>query len=117
MRRREFVTLLGGATAAWPLAARAQQPGTRIYRVGIVWANTPFVSASRFAAIRQGLRNLGYVEGENIVFEQRGPDRNLPGSELTSLVAELVNEKVDVILTAGTSPTGAAKSVAGTIPI
>ncbi len=117
MKRREFITLLGGATAAWPLAAQAQQLATRRYRVGIVWANTPLVSASRFAAVRQGLRDLGYVEGENIVFEQRGPDRNLQGQELTSLVAELVNEKVDVILTAGTSQTQAAKSVAGTIPV
>jgi len=117
MRRRQFISFVAGALAAWPLAARAQQSATRPYRVGIVWANTPFASASRFAAVRQGLRDLGYVEGENIVFEQRGPDRNLQGSELAALVAELVNEKVDVILTAGTSPTQAAKSVAGTIPI
>jgi putative tryptophan/tyrosine transport system substrate-binding protein len=117
MRRREFITLIGGATVAWPLMARAQQSAMRTYRVGIVWANTPIASASRFAAVRQSLRELGYIEGENIVFEQTGPDRNLQGPELTSLVAELVNEKVDVILTAGTSPTQAAKSVAGTIPI
>jgi len=117
MRRRKFVTLLSGAAAALPLAAHAQQPATRTYRVGIVWANTPLASASRFAAVRQSLRELGYIEGGNIVFDQRGPDRNLQGPGLTSLVAELVNEKVDVILTAGTSPTQAAKSVAGAIPI
>jgi putative tryptophan/tyrosine transport system substrate-binding protein len=77
MQRREFITLLGGAAAAWPLTAQAQQLATRRYRVGIVWANTPLVSASRFAAVRQGLRDLGYVEGKNIVFEQRGPNHNL----------------------------------------
>ena len=116
MTRREFITLLGGA-AAWPLAARAQQPATRTYRVGIVWANTPIVSASRFATFRQGLHELGYVEGKNIVFMQRGPDRTLQEQVLISLVAELVSQKMDVILTAGTSPTQAAKSVTGTIPV
>jgi putative ABC transport system substrate-binding protein len=114
MRRRDFITLLGTA-AAWP--AHAQQPARRTYRVGIVWPNTPVISAPRFAAVRQGLRDLGYVEGENIIFEQRGLDRTLPGQKPAPLIAELVNEKVDVILTAGTSPTQAAKSVAGTIPI
>jgi putative ABC transport system substrate-binding protein len=100
MRRRDFFKMIAGSAATWPLAAQAQQPAGRTYRVGIVWANTPAISAPRFAAVRQGLRDLGYVEGENIVFEQRGPDRT-----------------VDVILTAGTSPTRAAKSVAGTIPV
>lgn len=117
MRRRRFMTLLGGAVAASPLRARAQQPAGRTYRVGIAWANTPAVSAPRYAAVRQGLRDLGYVEGENIVFVQRGPDRTLRGPELTPLIAELVNERVDVILTAGTSPTQAAKSAAGGIPV
>jgi putative ABC transport system substrate-binding protein len=111
------MTLLGGAVVACPLHARAQQPAGRTYRVGIVWANTPAVSAPRFAAVRQGLRELGYVEGENISFVQRGPDRTLRGQELTTLIAELVNQRVDVILTAGTSPTQAARSAAGAIPV
>ena len=117
MRRRDFFKMIAGSAATWPLAAQAQQPAGRTYRVGIVWANTPAISAPRFAAVRQGLRDLGYVEGENIVFEQRGPDRTLQAQELAPLIAEFVNERVDVILTAGTSPTRAAKSVAGTIPV
>jgi ABC-type uncharacterized transport system substrate-binding protein len=116
MKRREFITLVSGA-AAWPLGARAQQPAMKTYRVGILWANAPIASTSRFSAIRQSLRDLGYVDGKNIVFEQRGPDRLLRDEEWLSLGAELVDDKVDVILTAGTSPTRAAKSVAGNIPI
>jgi putative ABC transport system substrate-binding protein len=117
MRRRKFIKLISGAVAAWPLAAQAQQSARRTYRVGIVWANTPVISAPRFAAVRQGLRDLGYAEGENIVFEQRGPDRTLQGQELAPIIEELVNERVDVILTAGTGPTQAARNVAGTIPV
>jgi putative tryptophan/tyrosine transport system substrate-binding protein len=115
MRRREFISLVGAAAATLPAVARAQKAVKRIYRVGILWANTPAVSRHRFAAFRQSLGELGYVEGENIVFEQRGPDAK--SGELARLVAELVAEKVDVILTAGTSPTRAAKSAAGSIPI
>lgn len=117
LKRREFIALLGNAIVGWPLAARAQQPAMKTYRVGILWANAPIASASRFSAIRQSLRDLGYIDGTNIVFEQRGPDRLLRDEEWRSLAAELVDAKVDVILTAGTSPTRAAKSVAGNIPI
>ena len=69
--RREFITLLGGAAAAWPLAARAQQPG-KVHRVGILWASTPSANAPRMEAFRQGLRELGYVEGRNVVIAARG---------------------------------------------
>ena len=117
MRRREVLKVIASSAAAWPLVAQAQPSPRKIYRVGIVWANTPIISAPRFAALRQGLRDLGYVEGENIVFEQRGPDRTLQGRELAPLVADLVNQGVDVILTAGTGPTLAAKGVAGAIPV
>jgi putative tryptophan/tyrosine transport system substrate-binding protein len=115
MRRREVILALGGM-AAWPLVSRAQQPAMKTYRVGILWANAPMASASRFSAVRQSLRELGYDDGKNIVFEQRGPDRLLRDEEWRSLAAELV-DKVDVILTAGTNPTRAAKSVAGNVPI
>jgi ABC-type uncharacterized transport system substrate-binding protein len=113
MKRREFITLFGGA-AAWPLAAQAQQPAPRIYRLGIVWAGAPAASAPRFDVLRQGLRELGYIEGRNIVIEQRGTDGTSPAH---ALVAELVDKKVEVLLTAGTTPTRAAKEVAGEIPV
>jgi ABC-type uncharacterized transport system substrate-binding protein len=116
MKRREFIGLVGGA-AAWPLAARAQQPAAKTYRIGIVWASTPAVSVARFDAVRQALHERGFIEGGNTVFIQRGPERTLQWEELTGLVREVINEKVDVLLTAGTSPTRAAKSVAGAIPI
>src|ERR1035437_1065297 len=93
MRRRDFFKMIAGSAAIWPLAARGQQPARRTYRVGIVWANTPAISAPRFAAVRRGLRDLGYVEGENIVFEQRGPDRTLQAQELTPLIAERSEER------------------------
>jgi putative tryptophan/tyrosine transport system substrate-binding protein len=107
MRRREFITLLGGAAAAWPLATRAQQP--KIPRVGII-DNTP-----AWNAFRQRLRDLGYVEGQNIVLDYRYaggvPER------LAEVAVELVRSPVDVIATYGTPPTRAAKQATTTIPI
>ena len=71
MRRREFITLLGGA-AAWPLAARAQQ-GKKIPRIGVLWPNPP----AMFDFMRQGLKDFGYVEGQNIAFEFRWAEGKL----------------------------------------
>jgi putative tryptophan/tyrosine transport system substrate-binding protein len=113
MKRREFITLLGGAAAAWPLAARAQQ-GERMRRIGILWSSPPSAYVERLQAFRQGLRDAGYVEGRDLVLEQRGAVRL---QELMPLVAELIESKVDVIMTAGTSPTRAAKATAGNLPI
>ena len=110
--RREFIALLGGA-AAWPLAARAQQ-GERMRRIGILWSSPPSAYVERLQAFRQGLRDAGYVEGRDLVLEQRGAVRL---QELMPLVAELIESKVDVIMTAGTSPTRAAKAAAGNLPI
>jgi ABC-type uncharacterized transport system substrate-binding protein len=108
MRRREFITLLGGAAAAWPLAARAQQ-SAKIPRVGII-DDTPV-----WNAFRRGLRDLGYLEGQNIAFDYRYaggvPER------LAEVAAELVQSPVDVIATYGTPPTRAAKQATTTIPI
>jgi putative ABC transport system substrate-binding protein len=114
VKRREFITLLGG-TVAWPLATRAQQPAT-IHRVGILWASSPAAHTFRLDALRKGLRELGYEENRDIAFVQRGPEHQVTQERLTSLAAELARAKVDVILTAGTSPTRAAKSAAGMIP-
>jgi len=114
MKRREFMAMLGGAAAVWPLAARGQQPG-KVHRVGILWAGAPSANAPRMEAFRQGLRELGYVEGRNVVIAARGAP--LSARSYIPLVDELIRERVDVILTAGTSPTRAAKNAAGAVPI
>jgi putative ABC transport system substrate-binding protein len=107
MRRRAFITLLGGA-AAWPLAARAQQPA-RVPRIGIV------DDAPMWHSFRQALREFGYVEGQSINYEYRYsegvPDR------LAAVVGELVRRPVDLIAAYGTPPTEAAKTATTTIPI
>ena len=113
MKRREFITLLGGAATVWPIAARAQQ-GERMRRIGILWSSPPSAYVERLQAFRQGLRDAGYVEGRDLVLEQRGAVRL---QELMPLVAELIESKVDVIVTAGTRPTRAAKAAAGNLPI
>ena len=107
MNRREFITLIGGA-AAWPLAARAQQPA-RVPRIGIV------DDAPMWHSFRQALREFGYVEGQSINYEYRYsegvPDR------LAAVVGELVRRPVDLIAAYGTPPTEAAKTATTTIPI
>jgi len=113
LKRREFISLLGGAAATWPVGARAQQ-GERMRRIGILWSSPPSAYVERLQAFRQGLRDAGYVEGRDLVLEQRGAVRL---QELMPLVAELIESKVDVIVTAGTSPTRAAKAAAGNLPI
>jgi putative ABC transport system substrate-binding protein len=113
MRRREFITLIGGV-GAWSLAARAQQPG-KLPHIGILWPNPLAASGHFLAAFRQGLSDLGYIEGHNMTIDFRsaeGMAERLPG-----LAAELVHLPVDVILTA-TSPTiRAAQHATRTIPI
>jgi putative ABC transport system substrate-binding protein len=96
MRRREFVGLIGGA-AAWPLAARAQQP-KKMPRIGILWhAGSREEEKPYIDWVRQGFTDLGYVEGRNIVFEDRFPNE-LP-ARFAAMAAELVSLKVDVIVT------------------
>jgi putative tryptophan/tyrosine transport system substrate-binding protein len=112
VRRREFITLLGGA-AAWPLGAHAQQPAVPV--IGFAWTDqTPDVAASRLAAFHQGLRQVGLVEGESLAVEYRWP-----GSQpepVRTAVAEFVQRRVAVIV--GNTPVAmAAKSATSTIPI
>src|SRR5215813_10953318 len=112
MKRREFITLLGAA-AAWPLAARAQQSG-KIARIGYLSTANPR-SAPNFAAFEQRLRELGYVEGQNIVIEYRNAEGEI--DRLPDLAADLVLLDVNVIVTASDPATRAAKGATTTIPI
>jgi putative tryptophan/tyrosine transport system substrate-binding protein len=113
LKRRQFITLLGGAAAAWPLAARAQ-PAGRVFRVGFV-DPTAGDSPKFPEAFRAGLRDLGYQEGRNIVIEYRQAHEQY--GQLPALFAEMVRLNVDVIVTYGTPGVLAAKQATTTIPI
>jgi putative ABC transport system substrate-binding protein len=112
MRRRQFITLIGGA-AAWPLAARGQQ-GATLWRIGVLETTSLALNAVNFAAFLQGLKELGYVEGQNLAIEYRSSDT---AGRFRDLATELVHLNVDMILVRGTPATLAAKSVTRTIPI
>ena len=112
MKRREFITLLGGTAVAWPLAARAQQG--KVARIGFLGA-TSASGESRVEAFRLGLRDLGYVDGKNIVIEFRWAEQKY--DRLPELAAELLRLNVDVLVTYGTPGTLVAKRATTTIPI
>jgi putative ABC transport system substrate-binding protein len=114
MRRREFITLLGGA-AAWPLAARAQQPAAKVPRIGFLGNSTADLEANLVGPFRDGLRALGYEEGRNIVIEYRWAEGEY--ERFPALIAELVASNVDVIVTAGTPASLAVKKATTTIPL
>ena len=113
MRRREFVTLLGGAAAAWPLAARAQQVN-QLFRVGFLW-DSPAVFPEAMAAFREELRKLGYVEGSTIAIEYRWAEGK--PERMREMAEELVGLKVDVIVAPSSIYTRAAKAATSHIPI
>src|SRR5215471_4969131 len=114
IERRKFLAALAGAAVAWPLAARAQQGGKR-YTIGILSAGGAGVQAAQDSAFFDGLRELGWVEGKNVVFESRNAENRL--ERLPELAADLVRLKVDVITASGTLAPLAAKQATKTIPI
>jgi putative ABC transport system substrate-binding protein len=105
IKRREFITLLGGA-AAWPLAARAQQPG-RVWRIGVLETTSMELNAANFEAFRQSLRDLGYIEEQNLIIEYRSAEGR--GERFADLAADLLRLNIDVIVTRGTPAVLAAK--------
>src|SRR6516165_6690012 len=112
MKRREFITLLGGAVT-WPLTAGAQQASMPV--IGLLDSRLPDAITGRLRGFRQGLKDTGYVEGENVTIVYRFADNQ--DDRLPTLAAELVSRHVAVIVTGGLTPTLAAKAANTTIPI
>jgi putative tryptophan/tyrosine transport system substrate-binding protein len=115
MRRREFITLVGGAAVAWALPAQAQQPAPTLRRLGYLFSFAPAEGNHLWEACRLGLRQFGYLEGRGIVLEPRWADGH--HERLPSLAAELVRLKVDIIIAAATPATLAAMAATQEIPI
>ncbi len=114
MRRRELITLIGGAAAGWPLAAVAQPPAMPV--VGFLDSRSSEAMASRLAAFRQGLKELGFIEGENVMVEYRWAENK--AQQLSEMAAKLVRLQPAVIVTSGGPPAAfAAKAATTTIPI
>jgi ABC transporter substrate binding protein len=113
MKRREFMTLLGGAAAAWPLAARAQQPSKKIRSLGLLLPGLPEASTGK--ATRDRLRELGYAEGRDILLQARWANGNM--ERLDELAVELAHLQLDAIIAYTTPGAIAARKATTTIPI
>src|SRR5262245_38712419 len=113
MRRRDFITLIGGA-AAWPVVAHAQQAG-KTFHIGMVETISAELNAVNLAAFLRGLQDHGYVEGRNLVLSYKSADGD--ASRFPALISELINSNVDLIVTRGTPASLAAKEATTTIPV
>jgi putative tryptophan/tyrosine transport system substrate-binding protein len=112
MRRRDFITLLGGTLASWPLAANAQQPEKPV--IGFLGVGLRSDSLTRTEALQAGLQDFGYVHGKNVLLEFRFAEKP---EQLHKFAVELAHRQPAVIVTSGTAATDAMKSVTSTIPI
>ena len=115
MRRRDFIKVIAGSAANWPFVTNAQQSAGKIFRIGFVGLATADALPKRLVALRAGLRDLGYQEGRNVIFEYRWADEHY--ERLPALFAEIVRLNVDVIVTHGTPGAVAAKQATNKIPI
>jgi putative ABC transport system substrate-binding protein len=113
MRRRQFIRLVGGAAAAWPLVARAQQPAIPV--IGYLDSRSPDAAENRLRGFHQGLKDAGYIEGENITIVYRWAEDRV--ERLPLLAGELVSRSVTAIVAAGVPTAFAAKAATTTIPI
>ena len=113
MRRREFIALLGSAVGSWPLAAHAQQP-QRMWQIGYLGPGSAELNAEFLRAFRQGLKEIGYIEGQNLAIEYRWAQQN---DQLPLLATDLVGRKLTVIVGQGTPQAQALQAATSTIPI